>query len=122
LLPIQPRAIALPSEQQAIQPQLLLPPARVQIATLEWIKRNMPPTEIYVAELPDAIALAKSRLPQVAPAPVVELASRQQLISLGIRKCKRLASGLKIRRYNVMKLHELADVLVGKITLNDLAA
>jgi hypothetical protein len=52
----------------------------------------------------------------------VEFATRQQLIDSGIRRCKKLASQLKVRRYNTMRLAELADALLGKITLIDLAA
>jgi hypothetical protein len=33
-----------------------------------------------------------------------------------------LASQLKIRRYNTMKLAELADALVGKVLLSELVA
>jgi len=80
----------------------------------------MPAPEVYAVELPDAIALAKARLLKVSA--VVEVATRQQLINAGIRKCKKLASQLKIRRYNTMRLSELADLLVGKVTLSDLVA
>jgi hypothetical protein len=118
-LPVPEQAIALPTEQPSVR-QMLLPAARIQIATLDWAERNLPPAEIYAAEMPCAIALAKSRLPK--PAPVVEFATRQQLIDSGIRRCKKLASQLKVRRYNTMRLAELADALLGKITLIDLAA
>ncbi len=62
----------------------------------------------------------KARQPQTQP--IVVLASQQQLISAGIRKCKKLASSLQIRRYNTMRLAELADVLAGKVTAAELAA
>lgn len=89
-----------------------------KVATLAWIEENIPPAEVWAAELPSAIALAKARLPQVQP--VVELASRQQLVASGIRKCKRLASQLKVRRYNTMRLAELAAVLEGKVYESEL--
>ncbi len=89
-------------------------------ATLQWIEQNMLPVEVWASEMPDAIALCKARLPQGKP--VVALASRQQLIDIGIRRCKKLASQLKIRRYNTMRLAELADVLEGKVALAELVA
>ncbi len=76
--------------------------------------------EVWASEMPDAIALCKARLPQGKP--VVALASRQRLIDIGIRRCKKLASQLKIRRYNTMRLAELADVLEGKVALAELVA
>ncbi|WP_250126267.1 hypothetical protein [Chroococcidiopsis sp. CCMEE 29] len=123
LLPVQQRAITLPAEQPIVKQQLLLPSARTQVATLDWVMGNLPAAEIYAAQLPDAIAMAKPRLPTVVvPVVQLQLATRQQLIDIGIRRCKRLASQFKVRRYNTMRLSELADVLAGKITLSDLVA
>jgi hypothetical protein len=102
-----------PQVEPAIAPQ--------KVVTLDWVIENMPAPEVYAYETPDVIAMAKAKLPKIAPAPV-QLATRQELIDLGIRRCKKLASQLKVCRYNVMKLSELADVLVGKIAVSDLAA
>lgn len=82
----------------------------------------MPPTEVWAVEMPNAIALAKSRLPVTKSEPVVEIATKQQLIDIGIRKCKKLASQLKVKWYNVMKLTELVDALYGKVTVGNLVA
>ncbi|PSB27941.1 hypothetical protein [Chlorogloea sp. CCALA 695] len=94
-------------------------PLPLQPATTEWIKQNLSPTEIWAEEIPCAIALAKARLhsfqPQGTP-----IASKQELINVGIRRCKKLASQLKIRRYNTMRLAELADVLAGKVARAEL--
>lgn len=91
------------------------------VATLEWIERNLPLAEIWVEEVPNVITLAKARLhsfqPQGTP-----IASKQELINVGIRRCKKLASQLKIRRYNTMRLAELADVLAGKVARSELFA
>ena len=112
------QAIPLPSDLQSVKSQLLLAPAGVQVATLQWASSNLPPIEIFIVEMPDAIAMAKSKLSSSTPA--VQLATRQQLIDSGIRRCKKLASKLKIRRYNVMKLSELADNLQGLVATSDL--
>lgn len=108
-LPVEPVSTAL-LKQPELQP-----------ATTEWIKQNLPPTEIWAEEIPCAIALAKVRLhsfqPQGTP-----VASKQELINVGIRRCKKLASQLKIRRYNTMRLAELADVLAGKVARSELFA
>ena len=54
-------------------------------------KQNLPPTEIGAEEIPNAITLALARLhsfqPQSAP-----IASKQELINVSIRRCKKLAS------------------------------
>lgn len=110
--------IARTDEQPSVKSQLLLAPAQVQVATLEWTLNNLPRIETFIVEMPCAIALAKSKLPSSTPA--VQLATRQQLIDSGIRRCKKLASKLKIRRYNVMKLSELADNLQGLVAASDL--
>lgn len=92
-----------------------------KIATLLWIEQNMPPVEMWVAEMPDAIKLCKSRQPKVEPVSI-QLATRQQLVSAGIRKCKKLASSLHVQRYSTMKLAQLADILEGKVTVAELVA
>lgn len=118
------------SQQQVIPGWDLIEPVGSYAATLSSIEQNLPPAEMWVTEIPDAspswqasgagIALCKSRQPQVQP--VVTLATHQQLVSAGIRKCKKLASSLHVRRYNTMRLAELADVLAGKVTASELAA
>lgn len=120
MLPAEETAIALSFQQPSVKQQLLLAPARVRVATLEWIESNLPPVQMFAVEMPCAIVTAKAKLR--VEQPVVEIASKQQLINAGIRKCKKLASNLKIRRYNTMRLHELATLLEGKIALNDLVA
>jgi hypothetical protein len=68
----QPQAELEPVAQEpAIGPQ--------KVATLQWFVENMLAAEIYTTELPDAIVMAKSRLPKVAPAPVVQLVVLQKL-------------------------------------------
>jgi hypothetical protein len=102
----QPQVAALPAiEQPTAQEQTIAPqiePALQQEtrspATLQWIEQNMPPVEVWASEMPDAIVLCKARLPQTQP--LVEVATRQQLVAAGIRKCKKLASQLKIHRYS----------------------
>lgn len=114
-----PEQATLPAEQ-IVKQQLLLPPARVQIATLEWTLRNLPPVEIYATELPCAIAMAKARLPKAAP--VIELATKAQLQSSGIRKLKQLAREIKLSGYGNMRVAQLADALEGKVTAHQLVA
>ncbi len=116
------KAISPQVEPEMIAPEIepVLQEETRYSATLQWIEQNMPVPEVYAVELSDAIALAKAKLPKIAP--VVEIASKQQLINAGIRKCKKLASQLKIRRYNTMKLAELADALVGRVLLSELLA
>jgi hypothetical protein len=122
-------ATALADEELAAVPQLEMIAPQIEPAlqqktrypaTLQWIEQNMPAVKVWASEMPDALALCKARLPQEKP--VVALASRQQLIDIGIRRCKKLASQLKIRRYNTMRLAELADVLEGKVALAELVA
>ncbi|HEY9781836.1 MAG TPA: hypothetical protein V6D09_17065 [Leptolyngbyaceae cyanobacterium] len=112
--------IALPAEQPSVKPQLLLAPAQVQVATLQWSLNNLPPIETFIVEVPCAIAMAKSRSPKVSP--VIELATKKQLESCSIRRLKALARQIKLRGYGSMRLIELADSLAGKISLTDLAA
>ena len=119
----EPASIALstqPGPPQQVAPGWdLIESVGPEVATLSWLEQNMPPAEIYDMELPNLIALCKARQPQTQP--IVVLASQQQLLSAGIRKCKKLASSLQIRHYNTMRLAELADVLVGKVTAAELA-
>ncbi len=118
-LPVPEQAIALPTEQPSVR-QMLLPAARIQIATLDWAERNLPPAEIYAAEMPCAIALAKSRSPKVAP--VIELATKAQLQSSGIRKLKQLAREIKLSGYGNMRVAQLAAALEGKVAAHQLVA
>jgi hypothetical protein len=120
-LPISEQEIALPAEQPSVKPQLLLAPARVQIATLEWMERNLPPVETFIVEMPCAIAMAKSRLCKTAPV-VVELATKAQLQSSGIRKLKQLARALKLSGYGNMRVAQLANALEGKVAAHQLVA
>lgn len=119
MLPVEEAAIALPAKPLLVR-QLLLAPAQVQIATLEWIERNLPPVEIYAVEIPDAIAMAKSRLPKASP--VLDLATQAQLAALGIRKCKKLASQLGVRGYGNLKLSQLVERLEGRVLQSQLVA
>ena len=114
-----PDGATLPIEQIAKQ-QMLLPAALAQIATLEWTLRNLPPVEIYAIEIPDAIAMAKSKLPKAAP--VIELATKKQLESCSIRRLKALARQIKLRGYGSMRLTELASALEGKVAAHQLVA
>ena len=118
LLPT-PDGATLPVEQ-IIKEQLLLPPARVQVANLEWALSNLPPVETFIVEVPDAIAMAKSRSPKVAP--VIELATKKQLESCSIRRLKALARQIKLRGYGSMRLTELAAALEGKVAAHQLVA
>ena len=119
-LPISEQEIALPAEQPSVKSQLLLAPAQVQIADLDWAIRNLPPVQMFTAELPDAIAMAKSRLPKVAP--VLDLATQAQLAALGIRRCKKLASQLGVRGYGNLKLSQLVERLEGRVLQSQLVA
>lgn len=114
-----PDGATLPIEQIAKQ-QMLLPAAQAQIATLEWTLRNLPPVEIYAIEIPDAIAMAKARLPKAAP--VIELATKAQLQSSGIRKLKQLAREIKLSGYGNMRVAQLAAALEGKVAAHQLVA
>ncbi len=109
----------LDPQQQEIPGWSFIKPIVGEVATLSWIKQNMPPTEIWSTEIPDAITLCQARQAQLEP---VAWATHQQLVSAGIRKCKKLASSLHIRRYNTMRLAELVEVLEGKVTVAELAA
>jgi hypothetical protein len=99
--------VTLPAEQ--IVKQQLLPPARVQVATLQWLESNLPPAETFIVEMPCAIAMAKSRLCKATP--VVEIASKQQLINAGIRKLKQLARETKLSGYSNMRVAQQAAAL-----------
>jgi hypothetical protein len=114
-----PDGATLPVEQ-IVKQQMLLPAAQAQIATLEWTLRNLPPVEIYAAELPCAIAMAKSKLPKAAP--VIELATKAQLQSSGIRKLKQLAREIKLSGYGNMRVAQLAGALEGKVAAHQLVA
>ena len=120
MLPVEEIVIALPDEQPSVKSQLLLAPAQVQIADLDWAIRNLPPVQMFTAELPDAIAMAKSRLPKVAP--VLDLATQAQLAALGIRRCKKLASQLGVRGYGNLKLSQLVERLEGRVLQSQLVA
>jgi hypothetical protein len=119
MLPVEEVAIALPAEQ-IVKQQLLLAPAQVQIATLEWVERNRPPVETFIVEMPNVIEMAKAR--QVKAAPVVELATREQLESCSIRRLKALAREIKVRNYGSMRLTQLASALENKVTAHQLVA
>ncbi len=119
--PVEEAAIALPAEQPSVKSQLLLAPARVQTATLQWIESNLPPAETFIVEMPDAIAMAKSRLPKTAPV-VMELATKAQLQSSGIRKLKQLAREIKLSGYGNMRVVQLASALEGKVAAHQLVA
>ncbi len=120
-LPGEEVTIALPTEQPSVKRHLLLSPARVQIATLEWIESNLPPVETFIVEMPCVIAMAKSRLCKTAPV-VVELATKAQLQSSGIRKLKQLAREIKLSGYSNMRVAQLAAALEGKVATHQLAA
>lgn len=111
-----------PAPELAKAPNIELDSIQVKVADLAWVTNNLPLTEVWAMEMPNAIALAKARFPVSKSQPVVAIATKQQIISVGIRRCKKLASQLKIRRYNVMRLTELADVLYGKVAVGDLVA
>ena len=119
-LPISEQEIALPAEQPSVKSQLLLAPARVQVATLQWVESNLPPVETFIVEMPCAIAMAKARLSKAAP--VIELATKAQLQSSGIRKLKQLAREIKLSGYGNMRVAQLADALEGKVTAHQLVA
>lgn len=59
------------------------------------MEQNMSLVEVFSMEMPNAIALVKARQPQVQQ--LVALATREQLKRAGIRKCKKLASSLRVR-------------------------
>ena len=120
MLPVEEIVIALPDEQPSVKSQMLLAPARVQVATLQWVESNLPPVETFIVEVPDAIAMAKSRLPKVAP--VLDLATQAQLAALGIRRCKKLASQLGVRGYGNLKLSQLVERLEGRVLQSQLVA
>ena len=113
-----PEQAALPAEQ--IVKQQMLPPARVQTATLQWALSNLPPAETFIVEMPCVIAMAKGRLPKVAP--VLDLATQAQLAALGIRRCKKLASQLGVRGYGNLKLSQLVERLEGRVLQSQLVA
>jgi hypothetical protein len=118
LLPT-PDGATLPVEQ-IVRQQQMLPPARVQFSTLQWVESNLPPVETFIVEMPCAIAMAKGRLPKVAP--VLDLATQAQLAALGIRRCKKLASQLGVRGYSSLKLSQLVERLEGKVLQSQLVA
>jgi hypothetical protein len=71
--------------------------------------------------MPCVIAMAKSRLCKTAPV-VVELATKAQLQSSGIRKLKQLAREIKLSGYSNMRVAQLAAALEGKVATHQLAA
>lgn len=113
-------ANALSTQPQVVSGWDIIEPAGPEAATLSWLKQNMPPAEIYAVEMPNVIALAKVHQPKMQQP--VALATREQLKRAGIRRCKKIASSLRVRNYNVMRLAQLVAVLEGKVTVSELVA